>query len=407
LNYDFVKHCTGKEISDWLKYFSEIVDNKTLNTKNYKRIEYSVWREIKKFSEAKEVTILGKVNFDTKKYEIYFSSFSIDKNLVLTKENDFARFLIEHGIIPEGDKTTKDTNSLDTPYSDIGQTIDEPITASIDDKSLLEELMSTYNSNDDLTWNTRYASRPITTSIYADTVTSNFDELKSKVNKLQTTVKDFEKTIKKETNNEMAATSNNVFNFDFGPLKGTNIRMSMYGFAIPNEACKYVAYDADNDRIMDVQILNFNCDGIFYKVPKALSKVHEGDVVFHNGVPMFVEEVLDESRLLVVDPKDGTEKTIMPARSPFGFDYVTTLVSLMDGFCNDVDPDEENPFGKMLPFLFMGNTNNSNDLLPLMFMANGEMDFSNPLMLLAMGGGGNFDTSNPLVLMALMKSFNK
>ena len=98
----------------------------------------------------------------------------------------------------------------------------------------------------------------------------------------------------------------------------------------------------------------------------------------------------------------------MPTCSPFGFDYVSTLVSLMDGFCGDCEPDEDNPFGNMLPFLFLGNSNGSNNLLPLMLMANGEkMDFSNPLMLLAMNGGGNFDTSNPLVLMALMKGFNK
>ena len=395
MNHEFVKHCTGKEILNWLDSFVSTVNNKKLNTKNYKHIEYPIWRDIKKFSESNEVTVFGEINFDTKKYKICFSSLSIDKDIVLTEENDFARFLIETGIISEGDKTTKDTNSLNDALSDITKNF--------------ANTQIYYDSGDHLIWNNT-TTNPYTsyaTNIYTDTVADGFDELKSKVNKLQATVKDFEKTIKKETNNEMTAISNNVFNFDFGPLNGTNIRMSMYGFAIPNETGKYVAYDADNDRIMNVQILNFNCDGIFYKVPKALSKIHEGDIVFHNGVPMFVEEVLDESRLLVIDPKDGTEKTIMPTRSPFGFDYVSTLVSLMDGLCEDTDPDEENPFGKMLPFLFMGNTNNSNDLLPLMFMANGEMDFSNPLMLLAMGGGGNFDTSNPLVLMALMKNFNK
>lgn len=388
---DFVRNYSGNEILRWLKDFANAVDKK-----EYPRIDYSAWKEIKKFSNQNKVTVGINVNpTDSNKYEIVFSADCVN-DLMLTDDNYFARFLIEKGIIPEEGIMAKYTNTLNDTLSDMakGLGICTPV----------------YDSDGNLIWNntvtTTINTNPYTYTTGVSTVTDNFDELKSEVNKLKTTVESFGKTIKKETNNEMATTSN-VFNFDFGPLKGTGIRMSMYGFAIPNEAGKYVAYDADNDRIMDVQILNFNCDGIFYKVPKALSKVHECDVVFHNGVPVFVEDVLDESRLLVIDPKDGTEKTIMPARSPFGFDYVTTLVSLMDGFCDGADPDEDNPFGKMLPFLFLGNTNNSNDLLPLMFMANGEMDFSNPLMLLAMGGGGNFDTSNPLVLMALMKSFNK
>jgi len=388
---DFVRNYSGNEILGWLKKFTNAVDKK-----EYPRIDYSAWKEIKKFSNQDKVTVRINISStkDRYKYEIVFSADGVN-DLILTDENYFARFLIEQGIIPEKGKMVGYINNLNSTLADMANSLATGVPI--------------YDPDGNLIWNNTVATvntNPYTYTTSTCAVTDNFDELKSEVNKLKTTVENFGKTIKKETNNEMATTSN-VFNFDFGPLKGTGIRMSMYGFAIPNEAGKYVAYDADNDRIMDVQILNFNCDGIFYKVPKALSKVHECDVVFHNGVPVFVEDVLDESRLLVIDPKDGTEKTIMPARSPFGFDYVTTLVSLMDGFCDGADPDEDNPFGKMLPFLFLGNTNNSNDLLPLMFMANGEMDFSNPLMLLAMGGGGNFDTSNPLVLMALMKSFNK
>ena len=201
-------------------------------------------------------------------------------------------------------------------------------------------------------------------------------------------------------------TDNTVFNFDFGPVNNSRLRMSMYGYAIPNVTGKYVSYDVENDQMMDVQILNFNCDGMFYKVPKALSKIDVGDVVFHNGVPVFVENV-DGNRLKVIDPKDGTEKTIMPAQSPFGFDYVTTLVSLVDGFCGECDPDEDNPFGNMLPFLFMSNGDMKNNLLPLMLMGEGKMDFSNPLMLLALSGDSKMDMNNPLMIMAMMKGFNK
>ena len=367
---DFVRNYSGNEILRWLKDFANAVDKK-----EYPRIDYSAWREIRKFSNQNKVTVGININpTDSHKYEIVFSANGVN-DLMLTDENYFARFLIEQGIIPEEDKMAGYTNNLNDTLVDMAKSLATGVPIYDSDGNLIW-------NNTDVTINTN----PYPYTINTCAVTDNFDELKSEVNKLKTTVESFEKTIKKEINNEMATTSN-VFNFDFGPLNGTGIRMSMYGFAIPNEAGKYVAYDADNDRIMDVQILNFNCDGIFYKVPKALSKVHECDVVFHNGVPMFVESVLDESRLLVIDPKDGTEKTIMPAHSIFGFDYITTLISLVDYAYTD-KADKEHPFGNLLPFIMFGDNKENTNLLPLMLM-NKETDIDPMLMIALMGNNIN------------------
>lgn len=243
--------------------------------------------------------------------------------------------------------------------------------------------------------------------IYDNTITgtiSGVDELRQQFKEMNKNIEALKQ--KMEDKDKMANTNmNNMFNFDFGPINQHTLRMSMYGYAIPNREGKYVSYDVEHDRLMDVQVLNFNCDNMFYKVPKPLNKISDGDIVFHNGTPMFVEDVND-NRLTVIDPQDGTEKTILALQSPFGFDYVTTLVSLMDGFCNDCEPDEDNPFGNILPFLLMNNCGNMDNALPFLMMMNGKMDFDNPMMLLAMSNG-NLDTSNPLMLMALMKSFNK
>ena len=35
---------------------------------------------------------------------------------------------------------------------------------------------------------------------------------------------------------------NKIFNFDFGPLKSDNVRMSMYGLAVKNRDGNYVAW---------------------------------------------------------------------------------------------------------------------------------------------------------------------
>lgn len=373
----------GTDITRWMDEYAAATEKKT-----YPRVDYKVWKAIKKFSTFNKVNVVIEVNYEKRTFSVNFSTPT--QGMVLTQDNGFANFL------------------MDKDFFKVGKI--EPITMTNDEINNIINCSSSSNLCFDSDGN--YIPIVYGNNNWATvtTTTANDYSFGNAIDDLNKQITELKEQITDKENKTMATpiNTNNIFNFDFGPVRNSNIRMSMYGFAIPNEAGKYVAYDYENERIMDVQILNFNCEGMFYKVPKALSKIIIGDVVFHNGTPVFVEDVLDESRLLVVDPKDGTEKTIMPARSPFGFDYVTTLVSLMDGFCGDVNPDEENPFGKMLPFLFLSNSNGSNDLLPLMFMANGEkMDFSNPLMLLAMSGGNNFDTSNPLVLMALMKGFNK
>lgn len=376
----------GTDITRWMDEYAAATEKKT-----YPRVDYKVWKIIKKFSTFNKVSVVIEVDYEKKTFSVNFSTPTL--GMVLTQDNGFANFL------------------MDKDFFKVGKI--EPIAMTTDE---INDIINYTKSTGNLCFDSDGNYIPITygNNNWATVATTGLDDYAfgNAIDDLNKQITDLKKQITDtDKENKTMATpvnNNNIFNFDFGPLRNSNIRMSMYGFAIPNETGKYVAYDYENERIMDVQVLNFNCEGMFYKVPKALSKIIIGDVVFHNGTPVFVEDVLDESRLLVVDPKDGTEKTIMPARSPFGFDYVTTLVSLMDGFCGDVNPDEENPFGKMLPFLFLSNSNGSNDLLPLMFMANGEkMDFNNPLMLLAMSGGNNFDISNLLVLMALMKGFNK
>lgn len=379
-----IRTVNGTDITRWMDEYAAATEKKT-----YPRVDYKVWKAIKKFSTFNKVNVVIEVDYEKRTFSVNFSTPT--QGMVLTQDNGFANFL------------------MDKDFFKVGKI--KPITMTTDEINNIINCSSSSNLRFDsdgnyipITYGNNNWATVATTTLNDGYAFSNaIDDLNKQITELKEQIADKEnKTMATPINN------NNIFNFDFGPVRNSNIRMSMYGFAIPNEAGKYVAYDYENERIMDVQVLNFNCEDMFYKVPKALSKIIIGDVVFHNGTPVFVEDVLDESRLLVVDPKDGTEKTIMPARSPFGFDYVSTLVSLMDGFCEDIDPDEENPFGKMLPFLFLSNSNDSNDLLPLMFMANGEkIDFSNPLMLLAMSGGNNFDTSNPLVLMTLMKGFNK
>lgn len=217
----------------------------------------------------------------------------------------------------------------------------------------------------------------------------------SKYVQSQLVTKNETETVKKE-NNKM---DNKIFNFDFGPLKSDNIRMSMYGLAVKNRSGNYVAWDKANESIMNVDILNFNGDGLMYKMPVPIKDIQGGDIIIHNRVPMFVVEVYEKT-LGVIDIYSGEKKNVILSKSPFGFDFATKVVSIMDfGAMSGDAPSEDNPFGSMWPLLML-NDSGSIDPMVLAFMCAGKGDSINPMMMYAlMASKGNNDDLLPLMFM--------
>ena len=205
-----------------------------------------------------------------------------------------------------------------------------------------------------------------------------------------------EPTMKEKEINKM---DNKIFNFDFGPIKSDNVRMSMYGLAVKNRSGNYAAWDKANESIMDVDILNFNGDGLMYKVPVPIKDIKEGDIIIHNRVPMFVVEVYEKT-LGVIDVYSGEKKNIILSKSPFGFDFATKVVSIMDfGAMSDDTPSEDNPFGNMWPLLML-NDSGSIDPMALAFMCAGKGHGANQMMMYALlASKGNNDNLLPLMLM--------
>ena len=184
---------------------------------------------------------------------------------------------------------------------------------------------------------------------------------------------------------------NNMFNFDFGPCKDSNIKMSTYGLAVKDAAGKWVSYDKANDNIVDVSPLTFGDGKYFYKMPVAIKDIKVGDVIIHEKRPMFVCKAFDDGDLNVVDIMTAERKVIMPVKNMFGFNYYTRVVSLMDMGGEAVQPSENNPFGNPMMFALLSNE--------------GGFDKLDPMMMFAlMGGmGGNMKDMNPMML-ALMLS---
>ena len=199
------------------------------------------------------------------------------------------------------------------------------------------------------------------------------------------------------------------FNFDFGTCENDNVKMSAYGLAIRNNANTWVSYNPKTGEIIDVDILNFDCGKFLFKMPVAINAIKKGMTVIHNRIPMFVLDVTNTG-IVAIDPRAGEQKTIIPTKNMFGFNFITQIVSMFD--FNGGNPaetaSEQNPFGNMLPFLMMSDDMDSNTMMMMAMAMNGGAGMmNNPMMMLAlMGDKSNKNIDNILPMMFMMNSTN-
>lgn len=193
------------------------------------------------------------------------------------------------------------------------------------------------------------------------------------------------------------------FNFDFGPMNGNVVRMSIYGLAVKNKTGSWVAYDAKNEEIMDVDVFNFDGSKFMYRMPVAINDVAAGDVIVHMSVPMFVVGKSEDGKAVyAVDPVAGERKEIMLTKSPFGFNFVTKVVNFLG---NSFNADASNPFGNLGLMMMLSEDNaGMGDMLPLMMLSGNVPMDSNMLMMLALS---NSDKMNDMLPFMLMMNANK
>ena len=211
-----------------------------------------------------------------------------------------------------------------------------------------------------------------------------------------------------DDNNEKENNKMKNFNFDFGPCNPDTIRMSMYGLAIKNAAGAWVSYNPATKQIIDVDVLNFDGAKYMYKMPVGLKEVKAGDIVIHNRKPMFVVSTAkDQSNaLMVVDIYAGEEKTIVPAVSPFGFNFVTKVVSLFGNMMTTSQATVENPFGNAFMMYALMSDENTDNMLPLMLMAqNGNINNINPFMMMMLCDDNAGSNKNLMAMMAMSGMF--
>lgn len=193
-------------------------------------------------------------------------------------------------------------------------------------------------------------------------------------------------------------------NFEFGKLNTENVKYSIKGIAYrtpDGPYCnKFVAWDADKEDLVDVTELTFDIGDFLYKMPVAVTQIAVGDIIVHNSKPVFVCSI-DNSKIEVMSPVDKEIKTILPVKNIFGFNFVTKIVDITNGLFNGKDATDDNPFGNILPFLLMKDSDNdTSKLLPFILLCqNGGQFDQNTLMMLALTQSG--DTNDLLPLMFL------
>lgn len=188
-------------------------------------------------------------------------------------------------------------------------------------------------------------------------------------------------------------------NFEFGPVKNDTVRLSPYGLAVKNLDGSWVSYDGVSDSIIDVDVFNFEGKNLIYKIPVAPHTIHAGDMIVHQGKGMYVVADVCEGDtcVSVIDPRAGESKEILFCKNMFGFNYVTKLVSILNGFDNftDFSPSSDDPFGNMWMLALLSNENEdlSSSILPLMLM--------NQFNPSANTDKNNFNMNNPLMWILL------
>lgn len=219
-------------------------------------------------------------------------------------------------------------------------------------------------------------------------ICDRIDELENKINQCPTFTNVNKMIVDSMKEKEKEKKNMKSFNFDFGPCTGDQVRLSMYGLAVKNQAGVYVSYNPKTKEIVDVDILNFDGAKYMYKIPVALKDIALGDIIIHNRKPMFVVALSTDgtNTLTCIDVCAGEQKSVIPTTNMFGFNFVTKVVSLFNTIGTNA-PSPEAPFGNMLPLMLMddGNDEKFNPMMLLMMMNQGNSNMNcNPMMLYLM-----------------------
>ena len=370
--------------------FSAAVENKNFIYYNLK-IPYSSWTLLKKVSNWK-----GLISIE---YTDKGLNFSNNKETVTLENNDenfpFIDFFYGHYKYTwKHKKTDIIDNPIKTAEGDLtlSQKAIKSSSTSLSSDSTSSTISLSF-PNDSPIYNTSTNTNNL--SYFSDsglsrTVTTNdLSQLKDRIDIVETKINSNER---KESNtmNMLSA-----LNLDLGPVASNIIRISPFGLAIKTANREWHTYDAANQKIVDVSDFSFSLGDapILYKMPVAPAAVAVGDLILHNGTPVYVVDFEDESNksagIIVIDTDSNERKTILPVCNVFNFNFITKVVSLFN-FSTGANsifgtPSADQPFGNILPMMMMSEmfgkdskSGDKTDIFTIMMMSQMFAGGANP-----------------------------
>lgn len=170
--------------------------------------------------------------------------------------------------------------------------------------------------------------------------------------------------------------------FDFGPVTSDAISISPYGMAVKDSHGNALAYNPTTGQTVDVTGFTFDFKGMIYKMPAAINAIQPGDMVLHNGRPMYVTEV-NGSNISTIDILASEAKTVIPVANMFGFNFVTKIVSMLN--IGGANPSPDQPFGNLMPIMMASMVFGNDGDSPF----GGDMDMGKMFMMSAIFGGAS------------------
>ena len=302
------------------------------------------------------------------------SDFSLSFNSNTFKEEDF--YGEENNLLVNQFFNTCSNNIIDTPKEEGICNCTSKTATSYTDK---------------INYNPYITTTTGTISISSDGITYNGIDLTSKINEFQ---KEIDKLKTKESEeNKMFNFENFKNKFQFGEYK--EAKMSPYGIAFKTLE-GYYAVNTKTMELIDATGLVFDFECV-YAMPVAANAVKNGDFILHNRMPVLVRKINSDGSLECWNIKVHEVVTTLPVKSPFGFNFCTKLVSLVDNMA--MIPTDENRFGNIWPLLLMDDKKDNKDMLMLMMLMNQQGGQFNPMMMYMMMDGSKSDFLHMMLMM--------
>lgn len=153
----------------------------------------------------------------------------------------------------------------------------------------------------------------------------------------------------------------NPFGLKCGQIADDSACLTTKGIAVRNTNNQYVMYHDGAIEDVTPYVIKGN---YLYAMPVAYKDIECGNIIIYNDKYYTVIGNNDTPDSFdAIELNTGEVKTLLPAKSPFGFNYLMKVLSPIS-----LDVSEDEPFGE-LPLLMIMNEGNNKNLLPLLMLS--------------------------------------